>query len=148
LTGRVRTENKAKSKKLDFVTGASFMIDKSSLVNVGLFDENIFMYFEENEYCIRAKKNGIQIHMSDALVYHKVGASGGKNGSYFAWVNVYKSKFYTFMKHNGLGFWLICFLGTLVINLINPRIGFNKRRASKDVLFHCLTVCRKRFIKC
>lgn len=144
LTGRVRTENKAKSKKLDFVTGASFMIDKSSLVKAGLFDENIFMYFEDIEYCMRAKKNGIQLHMSDALVYHKEGASIGKGGSYFAWVNAYKNKFYAFMKHNGLGFWLICFLGTLIVNLINPKIGFNKRRASKDVLFSLFSGLQKK----
>jgi len=148
LTGRVRTENKTKPKKLDHVLGASFMIDKNSLVKVGLFDENIFMYFEDTEYCMRAKKNGIQFYMSDALVCHKAGASSGKDESYFAWVNGYKSKFYVFMKHNGLGFWLICFLSMLIINIINPKINFNKRRASKDVFFHYLTVCRKRFIKC
>ncbi|MDD5079046.1 MAG: glycosyltransferase family 2 protein [Candidatus Omnitrophica bacterium] len=138
LTGQVKTENRNKPKKLDFITGASLMIDRNSFLKVGLFDENIFMYFEDIEYCMRAKASNIHLNVSDAIVYHKVGASSGKDESYFAWFNGYKSKFYSLLKHKGLGFWFICFFGVLIFNIINPKTKADKRMASKDVFFYYL----------
>ena len=33
-------------------------INKESFIDIGKFDENFFLYFEETEYCHRAKKKG------------------------------------------------------------------------------------------
>ena len=147
LTGRVRTENRIKPKQLDFITGASLMIDKDSLQKIGLFDDHIFMYFEDIEYCMRARTIGIPLRISDAIVYHKIGASSGEDESYFAWVNGYKNKFYSFMKHYGLGFWLICFWGILLLNVINLKPNRNKRRASKEALLYSLSVSKEKLMK-
>ncbi len=45
----------------DWVTGAFFMVRKEALEKVGLLDENIFMYGEELEWCMRFKSAGWRI---------------------------------------------------------------------------------------
>jgi len=149
LTGRVSSAKRKEKAPLDFITGASMMMDYSTVRDVGFFDEAIFMYFEDIEYCIRAKKRGVLCHVSDGIVYHKLGTSSANHESHFSWMNVYKSKFYSLMKHNGAGLWLIYLLGTLVINIANPRITGNKRKASKEALVYCLRSFKERFLgKC
>lgn len=45
----------------DWVTGAFFMVRKEALEKIGLLDENIFMYGEELEWCMRFKQNGFKV---------------------------------------------------------------------------------------
>lgn len=64
----------------DWVSGASMMI-RTDLINaIGLMDEGYFLYFEELDYCYRAKKAGYEIHyVPDSLITHLEGASTGVN---------------------------------------------------------------------
>ncbi|NTU72606.1 glycosyltransferase family 2 protein [Candidatus Roizmanbacteria bacterium] len=134
FSGRVVTETKSKASKLNLIIGASFMMDKKLLDTVGFFDQNIFMYFEETDYCIRAKKMNYSCLCSDAIVFHKVGCSTSFN-SYFSWYNIYKNKFYSLKKNYGFGLWFFIFVGSLVLNSVRPFVNINKKRASRDVLF-------------
>lgn len=60
----------------DWVSGASFMFKKEIVKDVGLLDENIFMYGEEVEWCYRIKKAGWKIkYVPVATVIHAKGAS-------------------------------------------------------------------------
>lgn len=45
-------------KEVDFVVGADMFIRKNILDEVGLFDEDFFMYFEESELTYRINKKG------------------------------------------------------------------------------------------
>ncbi|WP_448589557.1 glycosyltransferase family 2 protein [Thermodesulfobium sp.] len=59
--------------------GASMMVSKECLSEIGLFDESYFMQVEEDDFCFRAKKYGWKIFCcSKSLVYHKEGASTGR----------------------------------------------------------------------
>lgn len=54
------------------VSGAAILINKDVFLNIGLLNEDFFMYAEENDFCIRAKKNGFQIYYYDKeIVYRK-----------------------------------------------------------------------------
>ena len=51
------------NKNLDFgeinsIHGSCMFMNKENFKNIGKFDENFFLYFEETEYCYRAKKKG------------------------------------------------------------------------------------------
>lgn len=50
-----------KIKQVGWVTGAFFMIKKEVYVSVGGFDETIFMYTDEVDFCKRIKKYGYQV---------------------------------------------------------------------------------------
>ena len=44
--------------KIDSIHGSCMFINRDKFLEIGKFDENIFLYFEETEYCYRAKKKG------------------------------------------------------------------------------------------
>lgn len=60
----------------DYIGGAC-LIFKSDLVNlIGFIPENYFLFFEETEWCWRAKKNGMRnICLTTAAIKHKGSAS-------------------------------------------------------------------------
>ncbi|OGG19244.1 hypothetical protein A2721_00220 [Candidatus Gottesmanbacteria bacterium RIFCSPHIGHO2_01_FULL_47_48] len=68
-----------KEQFLDWVTGAFFFVRKAAIDQVGMFDENIFMYGEELEWCIRFKKAGWKIGYTPItkVVHHERGSQGG-----------------------------------------------------------------------
>ena len=64
----------------DFVTGCAMVIKNIVFESIGLFDENFFMYGEDADFCLRAKKAGYKIGMvNSATVYHKVSRSAGSD---------------------------------------------------------------------
>lgn len=133
-TGRVRTLTEPPGGPLDFINGASMMMDRATVERVGLFDERIFMYFEENDYCIRAARAGVAMTVGDATILHKGGGALGEQGSYFSWKNVYLNKIYVMKKHFGAGLWMLFSAGAWLINLLHPRSSPARRRASRDAL--------------
>ena len=61
-----------KLKEIDFVTGAAMFVGKEVFEKIGFFDEKYFLYFEDLEFCQRAKKRGIKLIFSPkVLVWHK-----------------------------------------------------------------------------
>jgi GT2 family glycosyltransferase len=68
-------------KKIDFVIGASMIIRPRVFKDIGYLNEEYFLYYEEIDFCLRAKKNGYKIgYDNESFVYHKEGGSiGTKN---------------------------------------------------------------------
>jgi GT2 family glycosyltransferase len=62
---------------LDYVEGASMLISRSLLEEVGLLEERYFLYFEEVDLATRARPKFHLGYASNSLVYHKEGASTG-----------------------------------------------------------------------
>lgn len=60
----------------DWVAGASMMVRREVFENIGLFDEDYFLYFEEVDFCFRAKKKGCLCwYYPESRVVHFVGQS-------------------------------------------------------------------------
>ena len=91
---------------IDYVTGADIFFRKSVLDEVGLFDENIFMYFEETDLCKRIRDNGYDIKIiKDAKIIHLEGQS---NNNILKKKKLSKqSEFYYFRKHYPNQIWLV-----------------------------------------
>lgn len=69
------------SNKIDYVIGASMLLSKKMLNDVGLLSEDYFLYFEELDLIHRARKKGYSQYVAtNAIVYHKEGSSAG-NGN-------------------------------------------------------------------
>ncbi len=65
----------------DWASGASLMVRRSALEDIGLFDEGFFLYFEEVDLCLRARKAGWPCwYLPDAHVVHLAGQSSGVTG--------------------------------------------------------------------
>lgn len=62
----------------DWVSGASFVIRREVFDSIGLFDENYFLYFEEVDFCWRAKKKGWTVwSVPSARIIHLEGQATG-----------------------------------------------------------------------
>ena len=67
------------SSTVDQVIGAFFLVRKSLYDLIGGFDERFFVYFEEVDFALRAKRKGYSsYYLSDVLLCHKGGASSEK----------------------------------------------------------------------
>lgn len=65
-------------KATGFVTGCLMYISPRCLESVGLLDESFFIYSEDLDYCIRAKKLGFGIFVvPTSIIWHKVSSSTG-----------------------------------------------------------------------
>lgn len=57
-----------KNIQVDWLIGAVMFINGSSFIKLGGFDKHFFMYFEDADFCIRAKKNGLKILYSESVI--------------------------------------------------------------------------------
>lgn len=63
--------------EVEAVSGGGMLIPKIIIDKIGLLDERYFFYFEDLEYCRRAKKNGYKVYYySGSQLIHVHGASG------------------------------------------------------------------------
>lgn len=110
-----------KPVKVDAVTGAAMLIPKKIIKKIGLFDEKYFFYFEDLDYCRRAKKAGINVYyLPSAKVFHHHGAAGREMPEITHQWLVESSK-----KYNGL---VKYYLLTLIIWLGQKWQRFLKRQ--------------------
>ena len=65
-------------KKVQWVTGAFFMITKEAFAKLGILDTNLKHYKSDMEYCLRAINNNINIICSSAVCLHYHKKSGRK----------------------------------------------------------------------
>jgi GT2 family glycosyltransferase len=65
-------------RQVDWICGASMMIRPEVLTAIGGFDERYFLYFEETDFCLRARRAGYSTwYVPDSRVMHIRGQSTG-----------------------------------------------------------------------
>jgi GT2 family glycosyltransferase len=70
-----RTMNST-AQPTDWVSGASMMIRPAVFAAVGCLDESFFLYFEETEFCHRARRAGFPTwYVPESRVMHMIGKS-------------------------------------------------------------------------
>lgn len=64
---------------VDYLGGACFIVKAEVFKNIGLIPENYFLFYEETEFCLNAKRKGYNlICVYDSKVYHKRSATISK----------------------------------------------------------------------
>ena len=59
------------ASETQFLTGCALLIRKEVIQKIGNFDENFFLYYEDDDYSLRALKAGFKLKMvGEALCYH------------------------------------------------------------------------------
>ena len=92
--------------EVDTIDGFSMLINKIKFKK-NFFDENIFLYLENDDICLRAKKDNEKLFIiKDALIDHKGSSSTNiKNNKEFEYLRNWHwmwSKFYFNKKHYGI----------------------------------------------
>lgn len=109
-SNKMETEADKSDKQVSFVSGCCMLVKREVFLNVGLFDENYFLYNEDSDLCLRTLKSGYEIYISpQSKIYHKVNSSTEKkllllplyyttrNRLYFAKKNFRKIYYLTFI---------------------------------------------------
>lgn len=86
--------------KVNFVQGSFMLVRSSDFNEVGGFDTNIFLYYEETDLCLRLKKAGKSCYLiPEAQYIHYIGASTPKTVEIKTELKI--SLLYIIRKHQG-----------------------------------------------
>jgi len=110
-----------KPLEIDFITGASLLVKKQVIDEVGLMDENYFLYFEDADWSIRSKiKNYKLLYCPKSKIWHREGGQVKALSSF----DVYYStrNCLIFMKKYYKNYFLLNFL-FLFIGRVIDKIG-------------------------
>jgi GT2 family glycosyltransferase len=119
---------------VNILSGAAFFIKAQAFYAVEGFDENIFLYHEEDDLCLRLKELGGELlFVHDATVQHIRGASSppSKAGSYFKGWHMGKSRVYATRKHNR-PFPVSAALAESILQILSPISILSSRKRSKN----------------
>ena len=107
--------------EMRFLSGACMFFYKKNYDLIGGFDNDFFLYFEENDYCLRSKKFYKNYQINTIKVFHDAGNSVlSKNENevkdqrelrswHFVW-----SKFYYYRKHYSFLFAIFFFIPIII----------------------------------
>lgn len=98
LSGGLTTKKPEKRfQEVDFVSGSLMIIKKELIEKIGYFNEGYFMYYEDVDYCFRAKKAGFKIGIdSENYYYHFEQSKTNPKKEYF----IFKNRFRFFLKYS------------------------------------------------
>ena len=89
---------------VDFVSGCGMLIDHRAYERIGGLNEAYFMYYEDLDYCLTARKAGFDIiYVPDARMWHTVSvSSGGKDSPLKQYFQVKSAILFTRRHTRGL----------------------------------------------
>jgi GT2 family glycosyltransferase len=71
-----------KQQQTDFVTGCSMMIRREVIAKIGYLDDAYFLYLEDLDYCLRAKRAGFDLlYIPTSRIWHVNSGSTGTAGN-------------------------------------------------------------------
>jgi hypothetical protein len=116
-------------RRVDTLMGACLMVRRATLDQVGLLDEDYFMYSEEVDLCKRIRDGGWEIYwVPQAQVIHYGGQSTQQVAEQM-FIELYKSKLLYFRKHHGR---FKAGLYKLLLGLVSlTRVGFGSFEREK-----------------
>jgi len=89
-------------REVDQPMGSALMVRRETATQVGLMDEQFYMYYEDVDWCFRIKKGGWKIYfLPSAQIIHYGGQSASPNMAKMR-IQGYKSRHRFFRKHYGI----------------------------------------------
>lgn len=131
---------------VDWMAGASLMVRHSIFEETGGFDERFFLYFEETDLCLRARRAGwLSVYLPQSRVMHIGSVSTGMK----TWKRVppfwFDSRLWYFTKNHGASYAAVATLAHLAGALIHlARQLFRKGKTEQsdhflgDLVSHAL----------
>jgi GT2 family glycosyltransferase len=108
------------TRDVDHVAGAYFLIRRSLFEILGGFDERFFVYLEDLDFALRAKRLGWRsVFLAHARAYHKGGGVSDQVKAHRLFYSLRSRILYAFKHFNRAEAWAVC-LATLAIEPV-PR---------------------------
>ncbi len=119
---------------VDFATGCSMLIRREVIERIGILDKSYFLYFEDVDFCLRARQAGFVVMMEPTShVWHKNAGSSDGTGSR---IHVYyqsRNRLYLALRHGSTKAKITAV--RLMIQFI-LRGSITERQAVLDFLLH------------
>jgi len=118
------------TRQVDWLAGASMLIRREVMEDIGLMDEFFFLYFEETDYCLRARRaNWLTYYVVESSVTHIGSVSTGmKNKAKPTPTYWYASRRHYFLKNHGFVYlWTANLLYVLGASLCRLRFRIMNR---------------------
>lgn len=130
-----RIQNK-NEKIVDYVSGCCMLIKNDAFKNIGLFDERFFLYYEDVDFCLRAKDRGFLTYVVPGVyIEHELSKSVGKVSS-LAVYHQTKSALLFGKKHFRNAIFLnrvFIITQTLYFLIKKPKVGISAIKAFKYI---------------
>ncbi len=97
-----KTDNKnSHLRKTEYITGCAMLIKRKVFAEIGLLDEDFFLYYEDADFSLRAKRNGFGLGVVEsAKVFHSEKSS--ENAQKIYWLVLSGILFF---RKNALCYW-------------------------------------------
>ena len=133
-------EEHAAARTVDMVSGACFLIRRSYMESIGGFDEKLFLYEEEMDVMLPARRRGLEIRYCPAarVIHHHGASSGEQQASDLSLYHLYKSKYYAFRKHYGAFIAWLTYLsdyGVFQLSIQRNRLRGTETAATRNAEF-------------
>lgn len=107
------------SREVDQVIGAFFFVRRSVFEALGGFDEQFFVYFEELDFSLRARKAGWRTwYLAEAHAYHKGGGSSDQVKAKRLFYSLRSRLLYGFKHFGAIEAWALVLLTSLLEPLV------------------------------
>ena len=134
-----------KVHEVDWVTGAYMFVRKSLVVDDRVFDDDIFMYYEDTLLCWQVRQRGYSVvYLPYAEIIHHHGVSARKarpwtvyqsfRGSVIYFKNVHGIVAANVYQGSVIFFWWLIYIGFAVASLIPNRRLNSKRKFFRELL--------------
>jgi GT2 family glycosyltransferase len=87
----------------EVIRGTALLINTQALANTGLFDEDFFLYFEEYDWCFRARAAGWQVYLLPEAIIRHVGGHSTFQRDYFKYFLILIESWLRFYRKHGGG---------------------------------------------
>jgi GT2 family glycosyltransferase len=143
-TGRGQLDGSAwlNSRDVDYLLGTCLLVNLTTIAQLGFFDEQYFMYFEDLDWSMRLRQAGYRLRLvAPAHLYHRIATSSGGLDSPFRRYHLARSGVIFWRRHARLGQpWVIALfrlgsaLKTISRLLLNrqPAVAFYYLRGLRD----------------
>ena len=124
---------------VDAVTGAAMAIRRDVVTEIGLLDEDFFVYFEDIDFCLRAKEAGYRVvYLPQAVAQHRVATSLG-SGSPQIFERYHRSRILFLLKHFDADWFNNVFLPAEIAWLLSKGPSFREYRVIREVYLHTMS---------
>jgi GT2 family glycosyltransferase len=112
LSNRLLKSSGSAEFRLDYITACAMFIRREVLELIGLLDERYFMYYEDADFCQRARRVGYEIWCAPkARMWHKVSRSSHKQKPIMRYRQSWgRVEFYHSYKHGIAWIFLVFYL--------------------------------------
>jgi GT2 family glycosyltransferase len=100
---RYREKVFTKPVQVDCVSGCALMVRRDLLRELDGLDEDYFMYFEETDLCVRARRRGMQVHHAPVGEFVHEGRGTAKTVRLRTYLDSRRSHILFHRKHSGDG---------------------------------------------